>query len=99
MGKKRSTDPGGEHVPTADASAFRAAVRDVMVGGEYVLHDGVLAGIEWPRIVTRARDAADRLRHANAETRQAVERLAPVVSQFCVALGRCAHDLPRKLPA
>ncbi len=76
-----------------------AAVRDVMVGGEYVLRDGVLAGIDWPRIVTRARDAADRLRHANAETRLAAERLAPVVSQFCVALGRCAHDLPRKLPA
>ena len=27
-----------------------AAVRDVMVGGDFVLRDGVLTGIDWPRI-------------------------------------------------
>ena len=27
------------------------------------------------------------------------ESLAPVVNHFCVGLGRCAHDLPRKLRA
>jgi 5-methylthioadenosine/S-adenosylhomocysteine deaminase len=73
------------------------AVRDVMVGGHFVLRDGVLTGIDWPRIVTRARAAAERLHEANAETRAAAERLAPIVSQFCVGLGRCAHHLPRKL--
>jgi 5-methylthioadenosine/S-adenosylhomocysteine deaminase len=73
------------------------AVRDVMIGGEYVLRDGVVTGIDWPRIVTRARDAAARLKDANAGARAAAERLAPVISQFCVGLGRCAHDLPRKL--
>ncbi len=76
-----------------------AAVRDVMVGGDYILRDGVLTGIDWPRIVTHARDAAERLRETNAETRATAERLAPIVSQFCVGLGRCAHDLPRKFPA
>jgi guanine deaminase len=75
------------------------AVRDVMIGGRYVLRDGVLTGIDWPRVVARARAAAERLREVNAETRAAAERLAPVVSQFCVGLGRCAHDLPRKLRA
>jgi 5-methylthioadenosine/S-adenosylhomocysteine deaminase len=73
------------------------AVRDVMIGGHFVLRDGVLTGIDWPRIVVRARAAAERLREANAETRAAAERLAPIVSQFCVGLGRCSHDLPRKL--
>jgi guanine deaminase len=73
------------------------AVRDVMIGGEFVLRDGVLTGVDWPRIVARARAAAERLREANAETRVAAERLAPVISQFCVGLGRCVHDLPRKL--
>ena len=73
------------------------AVRDVMIGGHFVLRDGVLTGIDWPRIVARARAAAERLHEANAETRAAAERLAPIVSQFCVGLGRCAHDLPRKL--
>jgi 5-methylthioadenosine/S-adenosylhomocysteine deaminase len=75
------------------------AVRDVMIGGEYVLRDGVLLGIDWPRIVTRARDAAERLKDVNTATRVAAEFLAPVVSQFCVGLGRCAHDLPRKVLA
>jgi guanine deaminase len=75
------------------------AVRDVMIGGEYVLRDGELTGIDWPRIVARARDAAARLKSVNAEARATAERLAPLVSHFCVGLGRCAHDLPRKLPA
>jgi guanine deaminase len=74
------------------------AVRDVMIGGEYVLRDHELIGIDWPRIVVRSRDAAERLKAANAETRAAAERLAPVISQFCVGLGRGAHDLPRKFP-
>jgi 5-methylthioadenosine/S-adenosylhomocysteine deaminase len=75
------------------------AVRDVMIGGDYVLRDGAVLGIDWPRIVTQARDAAARLRETNAETRGAAERLAPLVSQFCIGLGRCAHDLPRKVIA
>jgi 5-methylthioadenosine/S-adenosylhomocysteine deaminase len=76
-----------------------AAVRDVMIGGRFVLRDGVLPGLDWPRIAERARDAAVRLAQANAGAREEAERLAPVVSHFCVGLGRCAHDLPRKLSA
>jgi 5-methylthioadenosine/S-adenosylhomocysteine deaminase len=75
------------------------SVRDVMVGGEFVLRDGVVTGVDWPRIVARAREAASRLREANAEARATAERLAPIVSQFCVGLGRSAHDVPRKLAA
>ena len=75
------------------------AVRDVMVGGRFVLRDGVLTVIDWPRIVARARAAAARLAEANAGMRASTERLAQVVNQFCVGLGRCAHDLPRKLQA
>lgn len=76
-----------------------AAVRDVMIGGRFVLRDGVFPGLDWPRIAVRARDAAARLAEANAGARVVAERLAPVVSHFCVGLGRCAHDLPRKLSA
>jgi 5-methylthioadenosine/S-adenosylhomocysteine deaminase len=76
-----------------------AAVRDVMVGAKFVLRDGVLPGLDWPRVTARARDAAARLAEANAGARQAAECLAPVVNHFCVGLGRCAHDLPRKLVA
>jgi 5-methylthioadenosine/S-adenosylhomocysteine deaminase len=76
-----------------------AAVRDVMIGGKFVLKDGVLPGLDWARIVSRAREAAARLTEANAAAHEAAERLAPVVNHFCVGLGRCAHDLPRKLRA
>ena len=76
-----------------------AAVRDVMIGGRFVLRDGTLPGLDWPTIATRARDAAARLAEANAPARATAERLAPVVGHFCVGLGRCAHDLPRKLSA
>ena len=76
-----------------------AAVRDVMVGGRFVLRDGKLPDLDWPRIADQARDAAARLTEANADARHTADRLAPVVSHFCVGLGRCAHDLPRKLAA
>jgi len=75
------------------------AVRDVMVGGRFVLRDGALPKLDWPRIMGRAQEAAARLTAANAATREATERLAPVVDHFCLGLGRCAHDLPRKLNA
>jgi 5-methylthioadenosine/S-adenosylhomocysteine deaminase len=76
-----------------------AAVRDVMVGAKFVLRDGVLPGLDWPRVAARAREAAARLTEANAGMRQVTESLAPVINHFCVGLGRCAHDLPRKLRA
>ena len=76
-----------------------AAVRDVMVGARFVLRDRELPGLDWPRIATRAREAAARLATANAATRQAAESLAPVINHFCVGLGRCAHNLPRRLIA
>ena len=74
-----------------------AAVRDVMIGGRFVLQDGVLSGLDWPAIARRARDAAARLAEANTAARGVAESLAPVVSHFCVGLGRCAHNLPRRL--
>lgn len=76
-----------------------AAVRDVMIGAKFVLRDRELPGLDWPRIATRARDAAARLAAANIGARDRAESLAPVVNHFCVGLGRCAHNLPRKLSA
>jgi 5-methylthioadenosine/S-adenosylhomocysteine deaminase len=76
-----------------------ASVRDVMIGGRFVLRDGVLPGLDWSGVVSRAEAAAARLAEANASARLTTERLAPVVNHFCVGLGRCAHDLPRKLSA
>ena len=76
-----------------------AAVRDVMIGGRFVLKDGILPGLDWPGVATRARAAAARLTEGNAALKAAAESLAPVVNHFCVGLGRCAHNLPRRLSA
>src|SRR6202021_790115 len=51
-----------------------AAVRDVMVGGRFVLRDFVLPGLDWPVVAARARDAAARLAEANAGARAAAAR-------------------------
>jgi hypothetical protein len=59
----------------------------------------VLPGLDWPRIAARAREAGARLAAVNAEAKETAARLAPVVNHFCVGLGRCAHNLPRKLSA
>jgi 5-methylthioadenosine/S-adenosylhomocysteine deaminase len=75
------------------------AVRDVMIGGRFVLHDGLLSGLDWPDIAARGRAAAARLAEANGAARQVSETLAPVVNHYCAGLGRCAHDIPRKLRA
>lgn len=75
------------------------AVHDVMVGGVFVLRDGVLAGLDWPNIAERAREATARLHEKNAGLREATDRLAPLLSHFCVGLGRCSHNLPRRLRA
>lgn len=76
-----------------------SAVRDVMIGGRFVLKDGVLPGIDWPSLASRAREAATRLNAASVEMKAAADRLAPVVNHFCSALGRCSHNVPRKLMA
>ena len=86
-------NPVNQLVNTEDGHA----VRDVMVGGRFVLRDGLLPGLDWPSIVQKVRDAASRLSAANAGARAVAESLAPVVSHFCVGLGRCVHDLPRRL--
>src|ERR1051326_4398260 len=50
------------------------SVREVMIGGDFALRDGEVMGIDWPRVAARARNAAARLREANAAARAAAER-------------------------
>src|SRR6202012_3206468 len=42
-----------------------AAVRDVMIGGRFVMQDREIPGINWPSVATKAREAAVRLTEAN----------------------------------
>ena len=68
-----------------------AAVRDVMVGGKFVLRDRKVLGVDWPSLAARARKAAARLREANAPSRLLADRLEPHVAQFCRGLRGQPH--------
>jgi guanine deaminase len=72
-----------------------SAVRHVMVGGAYVVENRRVVGVDMNEIARRAADAAERLRAANRETREAAERIAPFVSRFCHALT-CDCELPHR---
>ena len=63
------------------------AVKRVMVGGEIVVENGRVLGIDMASVARRAAEAAERLRAANQETRAAAERIAPFVSRFCHGLA------------
>jgi guanine deaminase len=77
-----------------------AAVRDVMIGGRYVMKDRAFPGIDWPAIAAKARAAADRINAGAAPMKEAAARLAPVIDHFCSGLGcKAAHGLPRRLVA
>ena len=74
-----------------------SAVRDVMVGGRFVLRDRVVLGVDWPALAARARAAAGRLRLANAPTRALAERIEPHLRSFCIGLRGQPHP-PRMVP-
>ena len=63
-----------------------AAVRDVMIGGRFVMNDGTLPGMDWAAHCRPARDAAARLRGERRDPRGG-RTLAPVVDQFLRRAG------------
>jgi DNA-nicking Smr family endonuclease len=69
MGKKRSTDPAGEHHVSAEASAFRAAVRDV----KPLAQQPLAAGLSKPK--PRAR-----LRRPAANETESLEEMMPLIA-------------------
>jgi len=64
-----------------------AALREVMIAGRYVLANDRILTLDENALVARARTVAERLDHANAETRLMNEAAALVVQSFC--RGNC----------
>ena len=81
-------------VNTEDGSA----VREVMVGGKFVLRDGAIPGLDWPALIRQAEASAARLTEANTQTRATAAHLAPLIGHFCAGLG-CNMGLQRKVAA
>jgi 5-methylthioadenosine/S-adenosylhomocysteine deaminase len=72
-----------------------SAVDSVMIGGRLVLEHGRFTALDETALRRRAQAAVERTRPLNAERRALAERLAPVVSQFCVGLSREPYPLRR----
>ncbi len=60
-----------------------AAVREVMIAGQMVFADDRILTVDEPALRARAMSAADRITHANADTRMMNAAAAQVVKGFC----------------
>ena len=73
-----------------------AAVRDVMVGGRFVMRNGRLLQMDWPAVARAANDRAEALRAVNRGAHSLAGRLAAFVGPICADLA-CRPELPRRL--
>lgn len=71
------------------------SVRDVMVGGAFVVRDGRLVHTDLNRLAQDAERARERLEAANAGARELFEKLAPVISSYCPGLATEPYHIHR----
>jgi len=84
-------DATNQIVQTEDGSS----VRDVMIGGNFVVRGGRLVHTDLGRLAQDAERARERLDAANAEARGLFEKLAPVVSSYCPGLAMEPYHVHR----
>lgn len=71
------------------------AVRDVMIGGRFVVRDGRLLTLDLARLAQQAEAARERLTAVNAPMKLLAERLQEAVARFCVGLAREPYRVER----
>jgi 5-methylthioadenosine/S-adenosylhomocysteine deaminase len=69
------------------------AVESVMIGGRFVVERRRLTTVDPAKLATRAQSAIERLRAANAPTRELCERLSEAVGKFCSALAASPYTV------
>jgi 5-methylthioadenosine/S-adenosylhomocysteine deaminase len=67
----------------------------VMVGGEVVVEDGQVVGVDMRKLAADAGNAATRLAEVNSGARALVQALEPVVLDYCVGLARQPYHVHR----
>ncbi|MGQ0664314.1 MAG: amidohydrolase family protein [Pseudomonadota bacterium] len=72
-----------------------AGVRDVMIGGEFVVRNGVPLRVDYERLRRDVEALNDRLRPERAEAERLVRRLEPIVGEFCTALAQQPYHVHR----
>ncbi|WP_431283787.1 amidohydrolase family protein [Humitalea sp. 24SJ18S-53] len=75
-----------------------AAVRDVMIGGDWKLRGGKVLGVDEVKLASDAQAAVDRLWSANAATRAFCEAVSPHVACHCRGLAKKFTGATRLLP-
>ncbi len=71
-----------------------AAVREVMIAGDWVFRDGRVLTLDEPALARAAQAAADRLDAMNAPARALAEAAAETIRGFC--LGQCRLEAARR---
>lgn len=61
-------------------------VESVMIGGQFVVRDRKVLGVDVGRLRREADAAVERLRAANVEAKALSEKLAPYVGRYCSGL-------------
>jgi 5-methylthioadenosine/S-adenosylhomocysteine deaminase len=84
-------DPLNQLVYVEDASS----VRDVMVGGRFIVSDRQLLTIDLARMAQRAQAARERLDRETFDARNLFERLERYIASYCPGLAAQAHNLHR----
>ena len=64
-----------------------SGVRDVMVGGKFVVRNHRPTGLNYEDLRTQVAEAMDRIRVKMAEKKPMIRDLEPLVSKFCVGLS------------
>ena len=71
------------------------AVRDVMIGGRFVVKDRKLLTLDLAALARQAESARNRLAAANAPMKRLAEKLQEAVASFCVGLARTPYQVER----
>ena len=71
------------------------SVREVMIGGRFVVRDGRLLTVDLPALAARAEALRIRMLERNAERRSAFECVVPLLYDFCPSLTRTKWPFSR----
>lgn len=84
-------DPVNQLVHTEDGTS----VDSVMIGGQMVVRDRKVVGLNLGDLAAKAESAVERLRAVNAPSKVLCDRLANVVGSFCPGLAREPYHIDR----
>ena len=71
------------------------SVKDVMVGGRFVVRDRRLLTVDLPSLAARAAELRVKIDVRSGTSRQRFDAIAPILGDFCPALARTEWHINR----